>query len=750
MAYINSNILCEYVRTVYPNTQKTIENNTSAFYICIYRYAGKRSYLNREAGVYLEKNETFTVKGNRLPIVNGLKFKLEGQWQKDKFNKPIFYMKNFSEIVEDSKMSVLNYLSCGAIKGIGPKTARLIYNKFGKDTIKILDKNPERLLTVPGIKETKLKQIMESYIAYKGPRAAISLLTPLGFSEKQAISAYNRFGTKLEAIIKDNPYKLCVIDGLNFLFLDSLFFKPETQSSDKRIKAALIYTLQLAEGVVSGPSVFKASGNTCIPIKQWLIVTGKILKNQIEPSVLYKYAKELMDDKKVVPFKKEADIYVSTYEATVAEKDISKSLSLLLNHAQYKKIDVEKEIDEMEDKMGFQLAPEQNMAVEKSLQNNLTVITGGPGTGKTTIVNFIRSIFAKTHPGARIILCAPTGRAASRMTESTGCSATTIHKVLGLKPSDSEIINNANKVNCDLIIIDEISMLDVFLARALFMSIRKGAKVVLVGDVNQLPSIGPGAVLNDIIQSETVPVARLTKVYRQGENSLIFLNALDICNNSFKCDTGEDFQVVPTIDIENSAKVMQELFIKEVAAEGVDNVTMLSPFRKEASPTGVTTLNRAVHDKINPPSPSKKEIKIAKNVFREGDKIIQMKNTDFVANGDIGYITKISLSLETNSTKISIDFGNDRIVQYSTTDMDNVQLAYAMTIHKSQGSEYNTVILNIQKEHKIMLNKNLIYTAITRAKSKVIIVGDRFSLINAARAESEKRMTSLQERLKKE
>lgn len=742
-------MLCEYVRTLYPNTQAAIQNNSSSFFICVYKYCGKRPYLDRENCVFIDKNETFVVKGNGLPLVSGIQFEIKGQWKKDKRGQNVLHMTSFTEVLSSGKMGIINYLTCGAIKGIGPKTAKAIYNTFGEKTIEILDKNPEKLLTVPGIKTKKLEQIMESYIAYKGPRAAISLLTPMGLSQKQAVSAYNKFGPKLEGIVKTNPYDLCRVEGLNFIFLDPLIVSDKNRCSKERVKAALLYILLLSEGSVEvSLPLFKVYGNTCVKIKDWLLYTQKILKGSVSAEFIYNCAKELINDELAVPLRQNNEILVSTKEAAIAEKGIAKSISLLLNHAQYKKIDIEKEIDDMENKVGFQLAPEQNNAVAQSLKNNVTVITGGPGTGKTTIVNFIRSIFAKTHPGAKIILCAPTGRAASRMTESTGCYATTIHKILGITPSENTLISSCNKVNCDLIIVDEISMLDVFLARALFSSIKKGAKVVLVGDVNQLPSIGPGAVLHDIIQSGAVPVARLTKVYRQGENSLIFLNALDICNGSFKCDTGDDFQIIPTISMEDSARVMQDLFLKEVATEGIDNVTMLSPFRKDTTATGVVSLNKAVHDKVNPPSTSKMEFKIAGTMFREGDKIIQTKNTDIIANGDIGYITKITPSTSSALTKITIDFGNDRIVDYSGTDMENVQLAYTTTVHKSQGSEYNTVILNIQKEHKIMLKKNLVYTAITRAKSKVIVVGDRFSLINAAREESEKRLTSLQERLK--
>lgn len=384
-------MLCEYIRTLYPNSQKAISNNSSSFFICSYKYCGKRPYLNREAGIYLDKNETFTVKGNNLPLVVGIKLDIKGQWKKDKRGQPVLCMTSFTEVVDDTKMGILNYLSCGAIKGIGPKTAKAIYGTFGKDTIEILDKNPEKLLTVPGIKKKKLEQIMESYIAYKGPRAAIALLSPMGFSQKQAVNVYNRFGPKIEEVVKENPYDLCVVDGLNFVFLDSIFASPENSCSEKRIKAALLYVLQLFEGTAEGPSISKTSGNTCMPISGWLEFTRKLLKNNsISASLIYNCAKALMSDKTVIPFKQGENIYVSTYEAATAEKDIARSVSLLLHYAQYKKIDVKEEIDKMEDEVGFQLAPEQNEAVAKSLENNFTIITGGPGTGKSATRSVVK------------------------------------------------------------------------------------------------------------------------------------------------------------------------------------------------------------------------------------------------------------------------------------------------------------------------------------------------------------------------
>ena len=355
----------------------------------------------------------------------------------------------------------------------------------------------------------------------------------------------------------------------------------------------------------------------------------------------------------------------------------------------------------------------------------------------------------KNNPDAKILLCAPTGRAARRMFESTGQKAFTIHKALNLQANEEGIYEDAELLEYDLIIVDEISMLDMFLARTFFKSIKEGTQVVLIGDSNQLPSVGPGAVLAEIIASEVVKVAKLTRVYRQQSESLIALNSLLMCKGKYTLDYGDDFVFIPAKDWEDAAKLMKKEYMNAVEEVGIDDVSMLSPFRSNKTATGVDSLNLEIKDIINPPTPSKKEMVAFGKIFREGDKVMQTKTTDDISNGDIGYITKI---IGSDGEQIAIiDFGDERVVEYYQSDMETIDWAYATTVHKSQGSEYKIVIFNIMEGHSIMLKRNLAYTAVTRAKSKVIIIGNKSALVQAIKTgieDEDKRNTMLAIRLK--
>ena len=335
------------------------------------------------------------------------------------------------------------------------------------------------------------------------------------------------------------------------------------------------------------------------------------------------------------------------------------------------------------------------------------------------------------------------------MFESTGSKAFTIHKALNLMANEDGVYDEVEPLDYDLVIVDEISMLDMFLARTFFKAINNGTQVVLIGDANQLPSVGPGAVLSEIISSETVKVAKLTKVYRQQSESLIALNSLLMCKGKYNLDYGDDFVFIPAKDWDDAAKIMKQEYINAVEEVGVDDVSMLSPFRSDKTKTGVNSLNLEIKDIVNPPAPSKKEMTVLGKVFREGDKVMQTKTVDDISNGDIGYITKI---LGTDGEKIAvIDFGDGRTVEYYKSDMETIDWAYATTVHKSQGSEYKIVIFNIMQGHNIMLKRNLAYTAVTRAKLKVVIVGEKQALIQAIQTgieDEDKRNTMLALRLR--
>ena len=375
----------------------------------------------------------------------------------------------------------------------------------------------------------------------------------------------------------------------------------------------------------------------------------------------------------------------------------------------------------------------------------MTIITGGPGTGKTMIQRALLDIYKKNNPNAKICCCAPTGRAARRMEESTGYTASTIHRALGLIAGDDGTYNDPVELDADLILIDEVSMLDIYIAGLLFKAVKRDCQIVFVGDADQLPSVGPGAVLSEMISSGYIPSVELSKVFRQEAASRIAENAKLMKQGDVSLEYGDDFQFIVSPTTGESASKLAELYLQETSEFGVDNVAMLLPFRKKTE-TGVNAMNEYLRDLINPAAPGKPEVVFGKRTFRTGDKVMQTKNRDDVNNGDIGYIKRIYHG--DDETTVFIDFGDGREKEYDSSELDVIDLGYASTIHKSQGSEYKSVIINLHCAHSIMLTRHLIYTAITRGKDKVIIVGERKALyIAIKRLENQKRGTCLAERL---
>ena len=406
---------------------------------------------------------------------------------------------------------------------------------------------------------------------------------------------------------------------------------------------------------------------------------------------------------------------------------------------------IEAELDAEEGRLGLKLAPEQRSAVKTALTNGLCIITGGPGTGKTLIQRAILDIFKRKYPDKAICCCAPTGRAARRLEQSTGHVAYTVHKALGLFAGDDGYLGEVSELDAELILVDEVSMLDIYLACRLLESVKDGAQLVLVGDAEQLPSVGPGAVLSEMLSSCCIPFVRLDKVFRQNAGSRIAVNAKLIRNGTFHLEYGEDFRFIDSPDLSESAGLIANLYIKETEKHGIDNVVLLSPFRQKTE-TGVNALNTHIQNIINPHKKGKAEVTVGKRIFREGDKIMQTKNFEDVSNGDVGYVKKIT-AVE-NEAYVLVDFGDGRIKEYDSSDLDMLDLGYASTIHKSQGSEYKSVIINLQCAHYTMLNRPLIYTAITRGKDKVTIVGERRALcISIQKNDTEKRGTCLAKRL---
>ena len=503
--------------------------------------------------------------------------------------------------------------------------------------------------------------------------------------------------------------------------------------SPERIDQALLYTLTDAE----------TKGHLCLEKHAFLKVCLKLLDTAgMTQDMAASRAVKLIQEDRLVTY---GD---SVFKAKTAgiEESLAYEIVRKMRGSVEEYPDLDDSISGEERVLRFRLAPEQREAVKMGLTSKLCVITGGPGTGKTSVQRALLDLYKKRFPAARIVCCAPTGKAARRMEQSTGVPSATVHRVLGLIANEDGQYGDPETLDADLVLVDEVSMLDVYLAEKLFRSIPATARLILVGDSDQLPSVGPGAVLKEIIASGRVPVVRLDQVFRQKNGSRIAANAKLIRHGNLSLEYGPDFEFYDSTDMSVSAEIIESLYLQETARCGIDNVVLLSPYRQKTE-TGANALNQRLQGKVNPPADGKMDAVHGQRRFRTGDKVMQIKNCEDINNGDVGYITSIT-GTQTESV-IRIDFGDGRLVDYENADLDMLDLGYACTVHKSQGSEYKSVIINLQCAHSVMLVRPLIYTAITRAKEKVLIVGERRALCTAIRRiDTEQRGTKLAQRIR--
>jgi len=671
------------------------------------------------------------VVGHLLPTARSVRYNITGHWQTGKHGLE-YQMEDYEEIVENSRDGIIAYLSSGLIKGIGPKLAERIYDRFGEDTLEVMETNMEELLAIPGISKKKLERIQVSYLINRGARHVVALLAPHGILPSRAVKAFNRFGVQTAELVRENPYILCDVEGITFEKADKVAMDMSVdRKAPIRIDAGIIQSLKNAEN----------NGHLC-QIKEdvfsecrRVLKTPSITENELDAQI-----ESLTARRELVNFRE----HYYREQTERAERQVG---SAILNLLQYGSVSIprlEDEIDRMQLQTNIQLADKQRQAVITALSNIFSIITGGPGTGKTMIQLMVLRIFERLYPDRKIVCCAPTGQAARQMAESTGYPATTIHRALGLRPGEEESAKEIEILDADLVLVDEVSMLDIFVARHLLRTLPPGCRLIFVGDSNQLRSVGPGAVLRDLIDSELVPTVVLSQIYRQASDSPIPYNAKLISEGSHELKTGTDFQIIETDSMEQSVMVQKELYIQEVQRLGLDHVIMLSPLRKKTV-TGVNSLNALLQQELNPPADSKPEISLGDRIYRTGDKVMQTKNTDDLNNGDLGYIKKILV--RGGETTVYVDFGDGRQADYEVSELDALDLAYASTVHKSQGSEYHTVLLFLQDEHKNMLTRSLLYTAITRGIKRVIIAGDRSALDKAIDNLGSNRLTMLKERL---
>lgn len=720
-------MLCQFEKLIYPSNIAAVGINS--YMIALYRPCEK---ILDTSG-----NRVTQVKavGYCLPTADNLRYEIQGHWSKNPKHGVQYEVESYEEVIVPSKEGIIAYLSSGQIKGIGPKMAERIFDAFGLNTLNVLDHEPEKLLTISGISKTKLKKICDSYLANRGARDVVAFLAPHGITPNRAVQLYREYGNETMEIVKNHPYRLCEIAGIGFRSADQIAMNMGfAKVSAERVDEGLMFTLTEAEG----------KGHLCMEKKDFVKTAMKILDTpELTIDMVANRAARLVSAGRLSCYKG----YVYRAKTAETEQQLAERIHVVQRSSPYARFSsLDQEINREEQKLGIRLDPEQRTAITTALQSPISVITGGPGTGKTSIQKAILDIYRRQNPGGRIVCCAPTGRAARRMEQSTGHPASTVHKALGLIAGDDGQYGEPESFDADLVLIDEVSMLDIYLAKHVLRSVPKGCQLVLIGDADQLPSVGPGAVLSEIIKSDVIPVVRLDRVHRQNAGSRIATNAKLIRHGNLSLEYGTDFQFLDSSSIAESAEKIEKLYLQEIAKYGVDNVALLSPYRQKTE-TGVAALNERIRKDVNPQDPTKGEITLGKKTFRTGDKVMQIKNHEDVNNGDIGYITDISGI--GNDAVVCIDFGDGRNVEYDASELNMLDLGYASTIHKSQGSEYQSVIINLQCAHSIMLVRPLIYTAITRAKKQVIIVGERRALcIAIKKQDTEKRGTQLVERLK--
>ncbi|MBQ3584329.1 MAG: ATP-dependent RecD-like DNA helicase [Lachnospiraceae bacterium] len=699
-------------------------------------YVEKIVYRNADNGYTVMSvntdGEDMTCVGIFHYIGEGEYLELKGEFKDHPTYGVQMNVSEYEVIAPEDEIAMIRYLGSGAIKGVKVSTATKIVNRFKQDTFRIMEEEPERLAEIKGISMKKAMEIAEQMEEKKDMRKAMIFLGQYGISMTLAVKIYNYYGPGLYDIVRLNPYKMADdIEGIGFKIADEIASHVGiSRDSDFRIKSGILYALQQAA----------LNGNVFVPREKLVVQAEELLG--ISDVDMQKHLMDLTIDKRIVI--RDLEVYASNFYYT--ELQIARKLMDLNEKAKINEAKTMQKLNDVEDAEGIALDEMREQAVIEAVRCGLLIITGGPGTGKTTTIKTIIRYFESEEMEIR--LAAPTGRAAKRMQEATGMEAQTIHRMLELNgnpESDSKGAqferNEMNPLEADVIIIDEMSMVDIFLMQALLKAVMPGTRLILVGDTNQLPSVGPGNVLRDIIASGMFPVVRLEKIFRQAATSDIVMNAHKI-NRGEPIDLAKrslDFLFIRRNDADSIIAAMltliQEKLPSYVNAE-ISDIQVLTPARKGL--LGVERLNSILQKYLNPPDEKKIEKETAACIFREGDKVMQIKNdyqieweirgrynivTDKgmgVFNGDVGIIRRIN----TYTEYLEVEFEENKFVTYTFKQLDELELAYAITIHKSQGSEYPAVIMPMYPGPRMLMNRNLLYTSVTRAKKCVCMVGN--------------------------
>ena len=710
----------------------------------------------------VSEEDELTCVGSFPVVTQGASVELEGNFTQHPVYGKQFQAVRLTEKMPEDALAMERYLGSGAIKGIGAALAGRIVRHFGDDTFQIVENEPERLSEVKGISEKKAREIAMQIAEKSDMRKAMMFLQKYGISLNLGAKIYQKYGDSVYSVLQENPYRLADdISGVGFKIADEIAYRIGIHTdSDYRIKSGMVYTLLQATG----------EGHVYLPKDELFQRAAELLG--VDSSYMEKHLVDLAMDRKIVQKEQGDQILIYPAQYYYLELNTARMLRELDIFCPEDEKIVERRIVQIEKETGTVLDEMQKKAVQEAAGHGLLIFTGGPGTGKTTTINAIIRYFEGE--GAEIRLAAPTGRAAKRMTEATGYEAQTIHRLLelsGMPEDDREgqpihfERNAENPLETDVIIIDEMSMVDIHLIHSLLMAVTAGTRLILVGDENQLPSVGPGNVLRDIIRSGQFPVVELKKIFRQASES-------DIVVNAHKINKGEqveinnksrDFFFLKRYDADIIIRVVialiQEKLPKYVEAKPFE-IQVLTPMRKGL--LGVERLNQILQRCLNPPDASKKEKEIGQGLFREGDKVMQVRNNYQleweirgrygipiekgvgVFNGDTGIIKTINEFAET----AEVEFEDGRWAEYSFKQLDELELAYAVTIHKSQGSEYPAVIIPLLSGPRMLMNRNLLYTAVTRARKCVTVVGSEETFRDMIRNEKQqRRYSSLDQRI---
>ena len=693
-------------------------------------------FKNEENGytiAHLANSENEVVIVGCMPTLSvGESIEVEGKWINHKLYGTQFEVSKFMPVTPTSLEGIYVYLSSGMIHGIGDKMAKRIIDKFGVNTLDVIQNMPERLKEVEGIGSKKIDQIVKSYEENRELRGIIMELSPYGITPNYCMKIYKKYKNKAIETINKNPYKLAEdIRGIGFKIADSIAGNIGIEKDSKdRVSQGILYTLNQS----------LASGHTYLPKNVLIQESVKLL--EVNASIVEECVMGLAYDQKVHIEKMNGQELIYLIPYYLSENGVCKQI-IKLSQFEFENlnIDIDEEIRKIEQQENIKLAQNQVLAVKEAIESGVVIVTGGPGTGKTTTINTIIKVFENNNK--EVILAAPTGRAAKRMSETSNKEAKTIHRLLEMGyVTDSEELqfmkNEEEPIKADVIIIDEVSMVDILLMYSLLRAIKPGTRVILVGDSDQLPSVGAGNVLKDMIDSKVINVVTLNEIFRQARESMIVVNAHRINNGEplYLNSKGKDFFFIKKdtneLILDEIISVVSERLPKYYKLDKLKDIQVLSSMRK--GDLGVINLNNELQKYLNKPEKFKVEESFAKRIFRVGDKVMQIKNNytkkwetedrsdsgEGIYNGDIGYIYHI----DKDKKKIFVIFDQVKIVSYGYDELDELEHSFCTTIHKSQGSEFPVVVIPITWAPPMLLSRNLLYTAVTRAKKLVVLVGD--------------------------